>query len=130
MNIWMLFLGVLSVSFLARYKKLDSVNYETFFAKSGTSLIKGKKVLMLGEDFSVYKDNKLATPFLNWNLSKDIFQHPDYYENVLFVNKAFTNDPPQIIFDKENLFKSYLDRIPQLKEAYKETSEGVYQKRN
>jgi len=113
---------------MARYNKLDSVQYGDLLVKKDNTSVAGKRVLMLGDDFSIYKKNKLATPFLNWKLSKGIFEEPNYYENIILVNKAFEKDPPEIVFDKNNLFGKFLDRIPALKDSYKKTSEGVYQK--
>lgn len=128
MNIWIFFIGILVISFMARYNKLDSVQYGDLLVKKDNTSVAGKRVLMLGDDFSIYKKNKLATPFLNWKLSKGIFEEPNYYENIILVNKAFEKDPPEIVFDKNNLFGKFLDRIPALKDSYKKTSEGVYQK--
>lgn len=128
MNIWILFAGVLYVSFMACYNKLGAVNYRDLLVTNEHKNVTGKKVLMLGDDLSVYTQNKLATPFLNWQLSKEIFEQPDYYENVILVNDAFTADPPAIVFDKNNLFGKFLDRIPRLKDGYRRTTDGVYEK--
>ena len=128
MNVWILFGGILYISFAACYGKLDLVSYRDLLVTQEKKEVAGKKVLMLGEDMSVYKDNELATPFLNWSLSKEIFQQPDYYENIIVVNKAFKEDPPKIVFDPNHLFGKFLDRIPRLKDSYAKTADGVYEK--
>lgn len=128
MNIWIIFIGTLTISFMARYNKLDAVDYTELLVKQQNAAVSGKRVLMLGDDFSIFKSNELATPFLNWKLCREIFEQPDYYENIILVNKAFEKDPPALVFDKNNLFAKFLDRIPRLKDSYKKTAEGVYQK--
>ena len=116
------------MSFAACYNKLASVNYQDLLVTHENKNVTGKKVLMLGDDFSIYENNELATPFLNWQLSREIFEQPDYYENVILVNDAFKKDPPALVFDKNRLFGKFLDRIPRLKDSYTKTAEGVYQK--
>jgi len=128
MNVWILFGGILYMSFTACYHKLDLVNYRDLLVTQENKKVTGKKVLMLGDDMSVYKDNELATPFLNWPLSREIFEQPDYYENIIIVNNAFKADPPGIVFDTNHLFGKFLDRIPRLKDSYTKTADGVYEK--
>jgi hypothetical protein len=54
----------------------------------------------------------------------DIFTHPGYYENVLFVNRMFSKDMPEIIIDPRGLMKEYFFRIPELEKHYTPTAEG------
>lgn len=127
MNLWILFLGVITINFLARYGYLDGVKYEKLIvAPSPAVEIKDKKLLVLENDLTYYVHNKLATPFFNWRLSKEIFEDPDYYQNVLMVYEAFKKDPPEIIIDKNGYLKMYMDRIPELKTKYSFSESGVY----
>lgn len=82
------------------------------------------RVLVLDDDWSIYKGNSLATPFFNWKLSGEIFSHPHYYENVIQVYDGLLSDPPDIIRDKNDLLSPFLDQIPELKNLY--TKEGIY----
>jgi uncharacterized metal-binding protein YceD (DUF177 family) len=72
----------------------------------------------------LYKDNHLATPFFNWELSKEIFEHPEYYENVVTVYNGFKLDLPETVIDPTNLFKPFLEKIPELKKVYIPTKDG------
>ena len=124
--IWMLLCGVVSVSYMAYFNKLSSVDYQTLYVKKNNSGIVNKKVLVLGNDFDIYQNNTLATPFLDWDLSREILEHPDYYENVIEVYNVFKTDPPEVIYDKDKLIKKFFDRIPALRGEYKETKPGVF----
>ena len=61
---------------------------------------------------------------MNWDLSKDIFESADYYENVVEVYRGIKEDQPDLIRDKDNLLKPFLARIPELKKMY--VRKGVY----
>jgi hypothetical protein len=127
MNAWILLAGVVVVSYVARYNNLDNINYSSLISPAqGNSIIKGKKILVLDNDLSLYRNNTLATPFLNWNLSRGILEQPDYYDNVIFVYESFKNDPPQIIIDKNNVMAGFFERIPELKSSYSAEKPGVY----
>jgi hypothetical protein len=130
MNIWLLLLGIVSVSYLARYNKIKGIEYEKLFIskEKNVSSIVDKRVLVLGDDFKIYQNNVLATPFLNWNLSKEIFEQPDYYENVIEDYEAFKGDMPDVIIDKSNLMNKFFERIPELKKKYKRSQPEMYKR--
>jgi hypothetical protein len=126
MNIWIMLIGTIIISYLARYNKIDSIQYNNLMAKESQSKIQGKKLLVLDDDLSLYRNNALATNFLNWNLSQSYFKQPNYYENVILVYESFKHDPPQIIVDKHNVMPAMLERIPALKHEYKNEGGGIY----
>ena len=90
---------------------------------------RGKRILVLENRLDLYQDNFLATPFLDWKLSREIFHNPDYYENVTQVYRAFKIDPPDLVFDRENLLGDFFRRMPEIKSEY--VREGdLYVRRN
>jgi hypothetical protein len=123
MGIWILLLTTVCISYLARYDVLDSVDYSRLVVKD-EKLRQGQRVLVLDNGSNVYKQHALASPFLNWNLSNEIFSAPDYYENVIKVHKGLTSDPPDIIRDSENKLKPFFERIPELRRIY--NKEGIF----
>src|SRR5690606_31349845 len=118
MNSWILFAGIVSVAYLARFDKIESVDYSTLLVQHDTGQYRGKRILVLGSEFDLYSDNYLATPFLNWSLVRPIFSNPDYYNNVTRVYRAFKNDPPELILDSNNLLERFFDRMPELRAQY------------
>jgi hypothetical protein len=127
-NLWVLLIGVVLVSYLSKYGKLSSVHYDTLIVKNKKAPVLSKKVLMLGEDITVYRSNELATGFFDWSLSKNVFEHPDYYENVTKVYNFFKADPPDVIIDTNQLMPEFFKRIPELKRQYSKTSADTYTK--
>lgn len=117
-NAWVFFLGIISISYLARFGKIHAVNYSTMWIDTSVDEFNGKRLLVLDKSIDAYYRNQLATPFLEWRLSEPIFRHPEYYENVTLVYEAFTNDPPEVVLDPHNLLAPFLRRMPQIEQAY------------
>ena len=124
MNIWVFLIGVVAVNYLARYDLLQSVHYDRLFVPEQNVSNGDKKMLVLDDDWSIYRYHTMASPFLNWELAERTFSHPEYYDNVLRVFEGMDNDPPDIIRDKNDLLKPFLDRIPELRKRY--YKEGIY----
>jgi hypothetical protein len=122
---WAFLIAIFSVFFLARYDKIRAVDFSPLFVRSGTTEIKNRKVLTLAEDWGVYLNNQMATGFYSWPLSRTIFSQPDYYENVLIIDRLFADDPPEMIIDPEHLMDLVFKRIPRLRNQYSLTG-NVY----
>lgn len=93
-----------------------------------TNSFKQKKILVLGNGMEEYRDNYVATPYLNWNLAKYELERLDNYNHVINILKNFESDSPEIIIDKVNLTPKLFKRIPALQRRYKEIERGVYQR--
>jgi hypothetical protein len=119
MNTWILLLGTILFSYLARYDNLGGVNYANLFVGPiRDKEIQNKRILVLGDEEQYYLTNKAATPFINWELSQNVFEHPEYYESITDVYTGFKQDPPEVIIDKNNLLKPFLERMPDLRQQY------------
>jgi hypothetical protein len=120
MNAWILLAGIVSISYLARYNKLNSVDYSalTVTAPKNTAP-KNKRILVLENNLAYFSENKLATRYLNWALSEEIFRNPGYYENLTDVYHALNTDAPQVIIDRENLMRPFFERMPEMKKRYR-----------
>ncbi|HYC83762.1 MAG TPA: DUF6427 family protein [Chryseosolibacter sp.] len=128
MNTFLLLVGIVSISYFARYGKLGGVDYSRLFVTApAEAAVRGKKILVLGDEVGYYLQNTPATPFVNWRQSRVVFENPDYYESVTEVYEAFQNDPPDHIIDKQNLMKPFLERIPELRARY--TRKGIVYER-
>lgn len=92
--------------------------------------IKNRRVLIIGEDLSAYRQNQLATPYLNWDLAKYDLKNLDNYESVINVFDHFRQDPPDYIIDRENVVEKLFQRAPALALRYEETATpGVYKRK-
>ena len=125
--IWIFLFSVIGMGTASRLNKIKQVDYTGLYptASKYESFVKGKKVLILDNDLGIYKTNKPASYFLNWNLSKEILEGPDYFENVIFVQDSFEKDKPDIIVDEKDLMKKFFERLPELKKQY-ERSGFIY----
>jgi hypothetical protein len=125
-NFWTLLIGIVTVAYLGRYNKLASVSYADLIVKESqlAQVARGKKVLVLTDDLSVYKNNTFSSFFLNWNLSREILEQPDYYDHVIKVHEAFRRDAPDVIIDPHDLMKKFFEKIPALRSQYRAAPEG------
>lgn len=125
-SLWALLIGVFLVSTLSRYNRIKGIDYSRLQVTAVTDAgLSGKKVLVLGNDVSWYTENSLATPFLNWSLAEPVFTGLDYYENVIAINEGF-RDQPDVIIDPDHRMIAVFDRIPRLREMYREEDSGRY----
>ncbi len=116
-NTWLLFIGIIATCYLARYNKVSSVNYDRLLVGEKTE-IQNKRIVVLEDNVQYLNNNTLAGPYLNWAIAESVFRSPEYYESITEVYHFFTNDPPQVIVDKENLMKPFFDRIPEMKRKF------------
>lgn len=127
LSAWIFLLGIVMVNHLARFDKIESIDYHHLFVgKSPVPDVSDKKVLLLDDNLSVYQNNSIGTSFLNWGLSKEFLNEPDYYDNVIRVNQSFQDDFPDVIIDPNNLMKGFFNRIPAIAGQYVETKPLVY----
>jgi len=91
--------------------------------------IRNQHVLIIGEDLSAYRQNHLATPYLNWDLAKYDLKNLDNYEAVINVFDHFRQDPPDYIIDRENVVEKLFQRAPALAAKYEKTSVADVYKR-
>lgn len=125
LNVWILLLGILTTLYLARYSKLD-VDYSKLLVQKNQHGITANRLLILEESPSGYVDNFTSPPFINWKQTREIFDHPHYYEHVLRVHRLFEADPPELIIDPGNRMQPFFDRIPALQNKYRKSEEGQW----
>ena len=82
-------------------------------------LVRGKQILSLGHDLSLYKEARLATPYLDWSLAEEQFIRLNYYDNLLEVYKNMRLEPPQVIVDDAGLMPEVFGRMPILESKYR-----------
>ncbi len=90
--------------------------------------VAGKKLWYIGDDLSIYQNAQLATPYLDWQLSKRHLTNLDYYDTVEKVFQNINNDLPQVIVDEKGVIESLFQKMPTIQMNYRHSSshEGVY----
>lgn len=119
---WVFVAGITTTGYLARYELLP-VNWSGLFVPAMQS-VTGKKILVLGNHPELWVQNRLSPPFINWELSRVVFDNADEYRSVLLVNKLFKADPPQVIIDPESRMQPFFNRLPALAARYKKSAIG------
>jgi len=125
-SLWTILFGVVGMGYAARYHKLPAVRYADLYVRLSHDAreVKNKKVLVLSSDMSVYKNNTLGSAFLNWDLSQPIFEAPEYYDNVLSIDRSFRQDPPDVIIDPQNKMVGVFKLLPELRKQYAPQPKG------
>lgn len=120
MMLWLFLIGILVVSTMSRQQQISSINYNNLLAPDSEpdTTITGKRVMVLSQDRSWYKNNAMAGYFLDWDLSRSVIESPDVYNNIILVNEALEADTPDFIIDPENKMGPVLERLPKWKEQY------------
>lgn len=91
------------------------------------NVIQNKKVAVFGSALNVYRDNQLASPFLNWELSRQKWIKPEKYAGIISLYQKLKEDLPDVIIDKEGVAPEYFDKIYLLDRVYVKTKyENVY----
>lgn len=91
--------------------------------------IRGRHVLVIGDDLSAYQENRPATPYLNWDLAKYDLKNLDDYDAVINVYDHFRKNPPEYIIDHEAVTEKLFQRAPALARRYQKTATaGVYKR--
>ncbi len=91
-------------------------------------LVSGKDILVIGDRLSIYRNARLATPYLNWQLSAPQLQGINYFSNLTAVYNHFSGDMPEVIIDLEYVMPQLQSQIPLLESSYQlqPGSQNVY----
>jgi hypothetical protein len=134
----LLFLGAMGGILLIQYQGLLALDPQLTLGRLENlrtrpallpEAIRQKRILVLGEHEGEYLNNYTATPYLNWDLSRNDLGNLDNFESVIHIYDNFRQDPPDYIIDKENIMPRLFERVPALRRRYKPSPwKGIYQK--
>lgn len=94
------------------------------------TMVKNKRVMVLGSAKSLYKNAELAGPFYDWGLSKPFFKELDYYDNLIFLQEQLTKSRPEVIIDLENNWTKISKRLPAIGKNYYLSQPNVWVRKN
>ncbi len=107
-------------------KNLIDFNNQVLKPSPLTGKFKDKKIWVIGNELAVYSHNKIATCYFDFQLSKSILTHPEYYDNLNHIYYSLLIDMPEVIIDNEALMPIIFEKIPLLKKAYISPEKGIY----
>jgi len=114
----LIILGILFFTAYTSYGLTVEVNPSYFLNQEEPMIVKGRKLLVLGDEMTNYQHSTSATPFINWQISKEIFENTGYYDNLIYILEGISKDPPQMIIDSNNVWEKVREQIPSLKKQY------------
>ncbi|MEM1135327.1 MAG: hypothetical protein AAGI07_05760, partial [Bacteroidota bacterium] len=81
---------------------------------------KNERIMVLGNQLAAYKNNTIATPFLNWKITRNYFGNLDEYSVIVNLKNSILTDKPTFILDysTDNTAKKIFERMPFLKTHY------------
>lgn len=126
--LWILIVGIITINLLAVRGNISSINYSKMFVENKAPAITDKSVMVLGDDLSIYKNNKLGGYFLDWRVSERTLNSVQYYDHVLKIDEMFHSFPPDVIVDERGMFGSLAGKIPSLTRQYRKQGENLYVK--
>lgn len=126
--LWILICGVIGMNLLASKGRMGSVDYSRMFVAQKSAPVTGRRVMVLGDDLSVYRNNDLGGYFLDWRLSERTLNGVQYYDHVLKIAEMFHKFPPDVIVDESGIFGSLATRIPSLNSKYHKQGDNLYLK--
>lgn len=96
------------------------VSYEPLLVKesSYSEQVRERKILVTGNKLNHYQGASLATPYLNWSLSRIQLEDLNYYDNSAEVFVNFTNDLPEVIIDQEDIVPKLFSIMPTISSKY------------
>ncbi len=130
--LWIFLLGIVTMSYMSKQGRVSAVDYTKLFPDPAflRKEIDGKKILVLEEGYYQYQRNALGGFFLNWELSKPVFEDLTDYRHIEIIASCFEMDPPEVILDRNNYMASVMERIPFLKAVYRKEGEVYWRVNN
>lgn len=116
--LWVFAAGIVTVAYMARYSKIDSIDYQKIYFNKVDAAPVNKRILVLDEQWGYFENNTLATGFYEWKISQKYFRETDYFQNVVLIDKAFENDLPELIVDPNQVMPGVFNRIPAVAKQY------------
>lgn len=92
-----------------------------------SSAYNGKRIMMIGDDLSVYEGNTIASPFLDPYVSMQRMEGLKYYEDASEIYDTILAADADIVIDKWGYFPKMIEVFPDLGKRY-QSQGGIYTK--
>lgn len=76
------------------------------------------RLLVLSDDISYYKGNKVATRILNWRVSSKYFSQLNDYNNISYLYSLIKEDFPDVIIDPDGYCNQLFYHLPEVSKNY------------
>ena len=123
--LWVLIIGLITVNSLSVRNLTARIDYSAMFVKVDDGPWKAKRILVLDDNIEPYIRNQPSAYFMDWQLSKPVFENPSY-ENIVLVAQSFKKDAPAIIVDPHNLMEKFWEYLPYLQKKYRKEDANYF----
>ncbi len=126
---WLRFLGFwlsIFLLFTFAYSNPYSIRKKSLQLSKQKIAFTNKTILVLGDDLSYYIDNQFSGTFLDWTLSKPLFQNLNTFQNILTIDDYLIKDMPEVIIDLEGYMPKVFQHLPHIKQYYTQKEANIY----
>ena len=81
-------------------------------------LVKGKRILIIGDKPDAYLHAYPATPYFNWNLSKKHLDETNSFNNLSLIFENLNKDLPEVILDQKQVVPELFKQMPTISSKY------------
>ncbi len=85
-------------------------------------------VMVLGNNQNIYYQSKVASPYLNFRLTRIYFDGMSEMERKVRIYQDLKKESPELIIDEEKLFEQWIRDIPFFESHYQQDGPGHYRK--
>ena len=126
------FASILILYFGLTFQWFQLYDYKQILVKQNLPVsvpYEGKRIIVFGPDTRPYYFAGVATPYLNWELSKWQIEELNYYDNLESIDKNFRNDMPDFIVDQIGLAPRLFYNMPILGAEYENIGNGIFKRK-
>jgi len=131
-TIFILTTGFINYKSLADSDKEGLFDVSSYFVQKDRQYekLEGKRISLLEDNVEAYLRADAATPFINWRLSKEVWEYSRKYENLILIANSIENDKPEVIVDPNGLLPKFFQQAPQLEQEYIKEGQFYFRKTN
>jgi len=124
--------SIVGISYCAYFEYLGVskfISYEPLSIQKSRyeNLLRGKKIWVIGNNLSLYKNSQLASQFYNWDTYGEQFMQDELNSSqVALVFKDLTVNSPDVIVDPHGVIPAYFPFMPTVSRQYEMLEKGIY----
>jgi hypothetical protein len=123
--LWILIGGLITINSLSVRQSIQPIDFSNLVMQQQQVFPwKDKKIMLLDNSLAPYLSNRPSGYFLEWSLCSQVFEDPGYYQHILAVAEALEKDPPEVIFDPQDLMKGVFPYLPEAQKQYRKENDS------
>jgi hypothetical protein len=120
-----IFLSFLALAFYSQFNNITNQNNSIGRIRPELGL-KNKRLMVLGNQIDEYYDNLSIGPFVDWNLTNNLFNNLNNYSTVIRAKDLLENLEIDYIYDPNNQFIKLKNRLPFIYKKFRKIDDNLY----